>query len=83
MKNIDPSEFDFPEGTAIFINEILCFCHKMLWNKFKKLCKKKLIYMYFTSTGNIRYRVRENGNLHKVTHTVDFKKNFLDIDIND
>ena len=30
LKNIDPSEFDFPEGTAIFINESLCSYYKML-----------------------------------------------------
>ena len=44
---------------------------------------KKLIYTYFTSNGNIRYRIRENGNVHTVTHVTDFKKNFPDIDIND
>ena len=37
LKNIDPSEFDFPEGTAIFINESLYSYYKMLWNKCKKL----------------------------------------------
>ena len=83
LKNIDPSEFNFPEGTAIFINESLCSCYKMLWNKCKKLWEKKLIYTYFTSNGNIRYRIRENGNVNTVTHITDFKKNFPDIDIND
>ena len=43
MKNIDPSEFDFVEGTAIFIHEILCSYYKMLWNKFKMLWEEKLI----------------------------------------
>ena len=83
LKNVDPSEFDFPEGTAIFINESLCFYYRMLWNKCKKLWEKKLIYTYFTSNGNIRYRIRENGNVHTVTRITDFKKNFPDIDIND
>ena len=83
LKNVDPSKFDFLEGTAIFINESLCFYYRMLWNKCKKLWEKKLIYTYFTSNGNIRYRIRENGNVHTVTHITDFKKNFPDIDIND
>ena len=82
LENIDPSEFDFPEGTAIFINESLCSYYKMLWSKCKKLWEKRLIYLYFTSNGNIRYRIRENGNVHTVTHIADFKKNFPDIDIN-
>ena len=37
LKNTDPSEFDFPEGTDIIINESLCSYYKMLWNKCKKL----------------------------------------------
>ena len=83
LKNIDPSEFDFPEGTAIFINEIFCFYYKMLWNKCKKLwVEKKLIYTYFTSNGNIRYRITKSGNVHTVTHITDLKENFPDTDIN-
>ena len=83
LKNIDPSEFDFPEGAAIFINGSLCSCYKMLWNKCKKLWEKKVIYTHFTSNVNIQYRIRENRNVHTVTHTADFKKNFPDIVIND
>ena len=83
LKNIDPSEFDFPEGTAIFINKSLYSYYKMLWNKCKKVWKKKLIYTYFNPNENIRYKIGENGNVHAVTHITDFKKNFPDIDIND
>ena len=83
LKNIDPSEFDVPEGKAIFINESLCSYYKMLWNKSKKLWEMKLIYTYFMSNGNIRYRIRENGDVDTVTHITNFKKNFPDIDIND
>ena len=50
LQNVDPSEFDFPEGTAIFIIKSFCSYYKMLWNKCKKLLEKKIyIYMYFTS----------------------------------
>ena len=79
LKNIDPSEFDFLKGTAIFISEKIFSYYKILWNKCRKLWKKKLICMYFTSNGNVRYRIRENGNVHTVTHIRDFKENFLDI----
>ena len=54
------------------ISKSLCSYYKMLWNKCKKLWEKKLIY-----------RIRENGNVHRVTRIKDFKKNFPDIDIND
>ena len=40
LKNIDPSEFNFPEGTPRFINKSLCSYYKMLWNKCKKLWEK-------------------------------------------
>ena len=83
LKNVDPSEFDFPEGTDIFINESLCSYYKMLWNKCKKLWEKKSIYTYFTSNGNIRYRIRENGDVDTVTNITDFKMNFPYNDIND
>ena len=44
LQNVDPSEFDFPEGTAIFIIKSFCSYYKMLWNKCKKLLEKKKIY---------------------------------------
>ena len=51
LKNVNPSEFDFPESTAIFISESLCSYYKMLRNKCKKPWGKKWIYTYFTSNG--------------------------------
>ena len=47
LKNVDPSEFDFPEGTAIFINESLCSYYKMLWNKCKKLWRKINLHVLY------------------------------------
>ena len=75
--------FDFSEDTNLFINERLYSYYNMPWNNCKKLWGKKLIYDYFTSNQNTRYGIREIGNVHTVTHTMDFKKNFPDIDIND
>ena len=76
LKINDPSEFDFPEGTAIFINESLCSYYKMLWNKCRKLWEKKLIYTYFTSNGNIRYKIRENETFIQLHILRIFKKIF-------
>ena len=36
LKNIDHSEFDFPEGTAIFINESLCSYYKCYGTNVRK-----------------------------------------------
>ena len=33
LKNVEPSKFDFPEGTAIPINEGLRSYYKMLWKR--------------------------------------------------
>ena len=74
LKNIDPSEFDFPEGTAILINESLCSYYKVLWNKCKKLWGKEI---------NIHVLYLKWEYLIQSTHIMDFKKNFPDIDIND
>ena len=42
LKNVDPSKFDLPKGSALFINESLCSFYKMLWNKCKKLWQKNI-----------------------------------------
>ena len=47
LKNVDPSELDFPEGTAIFINESLCSYYKKLWDKCKKLWEKINIHVLY------------------------------------
>ena len=73
---VDPRKFDFPEGTAIFINENLCSYYKILWNTCKKLWEKKLIQTYFTSNGNIQYRIREKGMFIHL-HMLGFKKKNL------
>ena len=36
LKSLDPTELDFPEGTRVFISEILCAYYRGLWNKCKK-----------------------------------------------
>ena len=49
LKKITLVNFDFPEGTNVFINERLYSYYNMPWNKCKKLWGKKLIYGYLTS----------------------------------
>ena len=83
LKNVEPSKFDFSDGTAILINEGLRSYYKMLWSKCKKLWEKKLIYTILPQMGIFDTGLGINGNVHTVTHNTGFKKNFPDIDIND
>lgn len=56
---IGPSEFDFAESTVIFISESFCSYYKTLRSKCNKIQERKLVPSYFTSNGNIRYRIRK------------------------
>ena len=35
LKDLNPTDLDFPEGTRLFINDTLCGYYRVLWNKQK------------------------------------------------
>ena len=37
LKDLNPIDSDFPEGTRLFINDNLRHNYRLLWNKYKKL----------------------------------------------
>ena len=41
LKDLNPNNLDFPEGTRLFINDTLCPYYRVLWNKYKKLSINK------------------------------------------
>ena len=41
LKDLNPNNLDFPEGTRLFINDTLCPYYGVLWNKHKKLSINK------------------------------------------
>ena len=44
LKDLNPTDSDFPEGTRLFKNDTLCPYYRVLSGKYKKLCfneKKK------------------------------------------
>ena len=47
LKNIDPSEFDFPEGTAIFINESLFLLQNAMEQMQEALEKETNIHVLY------------------------------------
>ena len=44
LKDLNPNDLDFPEGTRLFINDTLCPYYRVLWNKYKKLWINKKKY---------------------------------------
>ena len=41
LKDLNPNNLDFPEGTRLFIIDNLCPYYRVLWNKYKKLSINK------------------------------------------
>ena len=81
LKSLDPTELDFPENTNIFVNESLCPYYRGIWNKCKKLRAILKIHQFYTISGFIRVKLEETGPSKIITHMVDLKELFPDIDI--
>ena len=81
LKSLDPTELDFPENTKIFINESLCPYYRGIWNKCKKLRAIQKIHQFYTISGLIRVKLEETSPPRIITHMVDLKELFPDIDI--
>ena len=81
LKSLDPTELDFPENTKIFINESLCPYYRGIWSICKKLRAIQKIHQFYTISGLIRVKLEETGPSKIITHMVDLKDLFPDIDI--
>ena len=44
LKDLNPTNLSFPEGTKIYVNDSLCPYYRGLWNECKKLWNNKKIY---------------------------------------
>ena len=69
------------ENTEIFIDESLCPYCRDIWNKCKKLRAIQKIHQFYTISGLIRVKLEETGPSRIITHMVDLKELFPDIDI--
>ena len=81
LQSLDPTELDFPEITKIFVNESLCPFYRGIWNKCKKLRVIQKVHQFCTLTGLIHVKLEEIGPSKIVTHMVDLKELFPDVDI--
>ena len=80
LKSLDPTELDFPEGTRISINEILCGYYRGFWNKCKKLKGMGKLHVFLVSNGTIKVRILENDRAKPITHATDLKCPDIDVD---
>ena len=81
LKSLDPTDLNFFENTKTFINESLCPYYRGIWNKCKKLMAIQKIHQFYTISGLIRVELEETGPSKIITHMVDLKELFPDIDI--
>ena len=81
LKSLDPTELDFPESTKIYINESLCPYYRGIWNKCKKLRAIQKIHQFYTISGLIRVKLEETGPSRVITHMIDLKELFPDVNI--
>ena len=63
------------------INDILCPYYRGILNKSKKLRAIQIIHQFHTISGLICVKLEETGPSKIVTHMVDLKELFPDIDI--
>ena len=63
-------------NSAMYINDILCWYYKNLWEKCKKLWLNKFIHGFWTSNGFIRLKLTETGNVRVITHYADLEEFF-------
>ena len=76
LKDLNPTNLSFPEGTKIYVNDSLCPYYRGLWNECKKLWNNKKIYSYFTVNGTVRIKQVENGPYKSITHINDLRALF-------
>ena len=81
LKSLDPTYLDFSENTKIFINENVCPYYRGIWNKCKKLRPIQKLHQFYTISGLIRVKLEGTGPSKIITHMVDLRELFPDIDI--
>ena len=81
IESLDPTDLNFPGNTKIFINESSCPYYRGIRNKCKKLRAIQKTHQLYTINGLIRAKLEETGPSKIITHMVDLKKLFSDIDI--
>ena len=75
LKDLNPTNLSFPEGTKLYVNGSLCSYNRRLWNERKKLWNNKT-YSYFAVNGTVRIKQVENGLCKSITRISDLRALF-------
>ena len=78
LKDLNPTNLSFPEGTKICVNDRLCPYYRGLWNEWKILWNNKKTYSYFTVNDTMRIKQVENSLYKSITHVNDLRVLFPD-----
>ena len=79
--DIEPAILDLLQDTKIFINESSLPYYSGIWNKHKNLRDRHLIYQYYTISGTVCVKVKENIFRKYITHMVGLEWLFPEVDI--
>ena len=82
IQKINATDLDLPNTTIkLYLNESLCPYYRILWSKSEALFTMGKIYSYFISYGSVKRRLQEKRPSISITHTADFEKYFLGVDL--
>ena len=68
LRSINISNLDLPEGTELFISEILYPYYKGLSVMCQRLRERKRIHSFFAALGIIKFRFEEHEPVNVITH---------------
>ena len=75
LKNLNPASVHLPGETKVFINESLCFYHKKLWSKCKRLWGAGHISAFWVRNRSLKTKL-SNEPVSMITHDCDLEKLF-------
>ena len=76
LKDLNPTNLSFLEGTKIYVNDSLCSYYRGLCNECKKLWNNEKNYSYFSVTGTVRIKQVKNGPYKSITYVNDLRALF-------
>ena len=76
LKDLNPTDLDFPQGTRLFVSDSLCPYYRGLRNECKKLWINKQIFV--TVNGTVGMKLEQDVWCNSITHLDDLKTLFLE-----
>ena len=77
LRKYDITILDLPEGSKIFVNQILCSHYRLLWSISEKLHGKGRIFGWYVSKGSIKRKLQKNSQPLYISHMRISKSIFL------